>query len=392
MNVIETAKTATAALVRNKVRAFLTMLGVIIGVFSVVLLIALVKGLQNYITDQFNSLGSNLVFILPGKMTGGTAGGGFMSSKLKEKHIDLINNYAGEYIEAMTQAYQASANASYRSNDFYSNILGTNYQIFDIAHLELTSGRMFTKSEEMAKARVAVIGPQVASHLFTNRSPVGQRIKLDNESYLVIGVTESKGPDDDARITIPYTTMKDAFNLQSVSEILIKAKDTNDLQGTMKAIRLALMRDLKSDDFTVMSQEDILSSIQNILKMLQIGLGAIASISLLVGGIGIMNIMLVSVTERTKEIGLRKALGATSRNIGLQFLIESVMISVSGGIIGVVLGWLGSLVGRMYIRTEVPWWAVLLAFGFSMVVGVAFGTYPAASAAKKDPIEALRYE
>ena len=184
----------------------------------------------------------------------------------------------------------------------------------------------------------------------------------------------------------------DRYEEATISAIAIKAKDATNIELTTKEIKMALLRDLKSDEFTLMTQEDMLSSISSILGILTTALAAIAGISLLVGGIGIMNIMLVSVTERTREIGLRKALGATSFNIGLQFLVESVVISVSGGIVGLLLGWIATLIANNWIRAEVPIWAIILAFGFSLFVGIVFGTYPALKASKKDPIEALRYE
>ncbi|KKS18744.1 MAG: Efflux ABC transporter, permease protein [candidate division WWE3 bacterium GW2011_GWC1_41_7] len=182
------------------------------------------------------------------------------------------------------------------------------------------------------------------------------------------------------------------FDVPFFSSIVAKVRNTENVDLATREIKIALLKDLKEEDFTVLSQSDILSSIQNILQILTIGIGAIAGISLLVGGIGIMNIMLVSVTERIKEIGLRKALGATQLDIAMQFLIESVFLSLGGGLIGLLLGWLGTYASRTFLRTEIPWWAVALAFGFSVLVGVIFGTYPAITAAKKDPVEALRYE
>jgi putative ABC transport system permease protein len=388
----ETFKTAFQSLLRNKVRAFLTMLGIIIGVFSVVTLIALVRGFENYITDQFDALGSNLIFVTPGNVAGNSNANPFSNNQLAEKHIAIINNYAGDFISGVTPSLRIGKTVYYRTDSYFSTIAGGNYQVFEILGLKVEEGRPFNKAEETSSARVAVIGPLVADNLFSNKSPLGERVKIDDESFEVIGITESKGTDFDDRVFVPYTTVKDTFGLDKFSAILVKAKDADRIDESMREVKTALLRDLKSDVFSVLSQKDILSSIQSILSVLSIGLGAIAGISLLVGGIGIMNIMLVSVTERTKEIGLRKALGATPFNIGSQFLIESIILSASGGALGLGLGWLASQGARVFLRTEIPWWSVAVAFGFSLLVGIVFGTYPAVKASKKDPIEALRYE
>ena len=393
MNLIETSKTSYTALRSNKVRSFLTMLGVIIGVFSVSTLISLGRGIQNYITDEFNSLGSNLIFISPGKVDfSDDPAKSLTNNKLEEKHLDLINLYAGQEIAAVTPYIVAGENAVYKTKEYYSEVSGLSYQAFALFNYNVVSGREFTKSEERAGARVAVLGPKVASELFQKSDPIGKRVKLGDKSYMVIGVFKEKGSNYDDQILVPYTSAMTTFDLKNFSSIVAKIKPTRNVDISIRTLELALLRDLKADDFTVLSQQDLLKSIEQILAMLTAGLGAIAGISLVVGGIGIMNIMLVSVTERIKEIGLRKALGATSRMIGLQFLIESLMLSLAGGGIGLLLGYGASLIARNFVRTEMPASAILLSFGFSAVVGVIFGTYPAYSASKKEPIDALRYE
>jgi putative ABC transport system permease protein len=216
--------------------------------------------------------------------------------------------------------------------------------------------------------------------------------KVKDDTYEIIGILKTKGRSFDNTALAPYTSIKDTLEIKNYSSIVMKSYKDVSTDTTMRQVKNAVLRDLNEDEFTVMSQQDILSSIQNILQMLTLRLGAIAAISLLVGGIGIMNIMLVSVTERTREIGLRKAIGATPNEIASQFLIESILLSILGGSIGIIIGWLSSLGARAFLRTEVPWWAVLIAFSFAALVGIIFGTYPAIKASKKDPIEALRYE
>ena len=393
MRISETFKSATVALNSNKVRSALTMLGVIIGVAAVVLLISIGRGIQNYITDQFEALGSNLIFVSPGKVgIGKDPGSSFSRNKLDEKHIKLIESHASEAYSAITPLIQVGETVRYKNKNFFASITGTNEKQTEILNYKLDEGRFFTKSEVRNKSKVAVIGQSVLSELYANQSPIGKKIKVANDSYLIVGTFLEKGKNYDDQVIIPCTSAKKTFKIKNFTSIVIKVPDGENIDTAMKLVENALKRDLTDDEFTVMSQKDILSSIQNILQILTIGLGAIAGISLIVGGIGIMNIMLVSVTERTREIGLRKALGATPSDIAIQFIFESVLLSFGGGTIGLILGWLGSLAARSFIRTEVPLWAVFLAFSFASLVGIIFGTYPAVKASKKNPIEALRYE
>ncbi len=393
MNLLETFNTSIVALTANKVRSVLTMLGVIIGVTAVILLISIGRGVQNYITDQFEALGSNLVFVQPGKVDfGRDPAESVLSNKLDEKHVRLIERYAGPYISEITGTMQAGANTEFKTKSYYTSFYGLNEDGFDIYNFEIDEGRYFTKSEVRAKTKAVILGSKVVEELFGSQSPLGQRVKINDESYEVIGTYKPKGQGFDEAAVIPYTSGLETFDQPRISGIAMKVRNPDNMSTAIRQVQRALLRDLKDDEFTVMSQEDILSSIQDILGMLTLGLGAIAAISLLVGGIGIMNIMLVSVTERTREIGLRKALGATPNEVATQFLVESMLLSIAGGLIGILLGWLGSLAMRGFLRTEVPWWAVLLAFSFSAVVGIIFGTYPAIQASRKDPIEALRYE
>ncbi len=389
----ETIITALKALVQNKMRTFLTMLGVIIGVFAVVTLVGLVQGVKNYVEDQFSELGSNLLFVYPG--SAGWANDpalSFSNNKLEEKHVNLIKEYAPDQIEDITPFIMLGETVKYKTKSFYASITGASTSYESIGGVTLTSGRFFTKAEERSKAKVAVIGPLVSKELFGDIDPIGKKIKAANKSFDIVGVMEEKGPDYDEIVIVPYTTVEDTWDIKNYTMIEIKLSSSTDMHIAEKNIELALLRDLQSDDFTLFSQEELLSTVQNILGILTIGLGAIAAISLVVGGIGIMNIMLVSVTERIDEIGLRKALGATPLNIGLQFMVESVVMGIIGGTLGVSLGWGSMLVAQNWLRAEIPFWAIGLAFGFSIIVGTVFGTYPAIKASKMDPIVALRYE
>ncbi len=381
------------SLMRNKLRLFLTTLGVIIGVFAVITLVALGKGLQNYIQEQFEQLGSNLVFVSPGKVSfGRDPAETYTKNKLKAKHIKTIQTYAKDYVATITPWVSLGENLRYKNKTYYASINGLNSDGIQIFNYNIKKGRAFTKNEVKNRRRVIILGPKATQELFYNTTPIGKKVILGGKKFTVIGVFEEKGQNYDNSVLIPYSTALDVFDLKNISGITIKVKKNVDFLVAQKVIAKALQRELKKDEFTVLSQSDILKKIQNILKILTITLGAIAGISLLVGGIGIMNIMYVSVTERTREIGLRKAVGATPLDIALQFLTESILISSLGGLIGLFLGWAASLIPRAYIHTQVPWWAIILALGFSILVGIVFGTAPALKAAKKDPIEALRYE
>ncbi len=393
MNGIETLKTAINSLRANKVRSVLTMLGVIIGVFAVVSLVAIGRGVQNYITDQFDALGSNLILVAPGKVdVGDDPAKSFSRNKLDDKHIELINTYVGNDVVAVTPSIRVGKSIDYKTNSFFGTVVGANEKVLDIFDFELSTGKFFSRAEVNDSARVVVLGNEVKNELFGLDTALDKKVKIGEDTFTVIGTIAAKNQNFDNNVYVPYTAAKESFGVKTFSSIATKAKAEKDIELVMKQVELALLRDMENDDFTVLSQQDIVGSIEDILGVLTAGLGAIAGISLVVGGIGIMNIMLVSVTERTKEIGLRKALGATSANIGTQFLIESVLLSVVGGMVGLFLGLLLTLGVQGVIRAELPLSAVVIAFVFSVVVGVVFGTYPAAAASKKNPIDALRYE
>lgn len=393
MKLIETFNTSTRALNENKVRSALTILGVVIGVFAVVSLVSVGIGMRNYISDTFDSIGSNLVFVVPGKLDLlDDPAKSYNKNKLDEKHIKLLETYAKDYIIGISPSIRISDVGKYKTKTYSAIVVGSSYEAPNISSIEPDLGRYFLRSELRSKAKVAVIGDAVYKELYGTQNPVGLNIKVGSETFKIVGTLKKKEQRFDEAIVIPYTTAMEVYDVKNFSGIAIKVKDDINIDRVIAQLELALLRDLRADDFTVMSQADVSGSIQNILAILTAALGAIAGISLVVGGIGIMNIMLVSVTERTREIGLRKALGATQVNITLQFMIESILLSVTGGGIGLFLGWIASLILGQFVKTEVPLYAVLVSFGFSVFVGIIFGTYPAVKAGNKDPIEALRYE
>lgn len=389
----------------NKVRSFLTMLGVIIGVGSVVLLTAIGNGISAFVTNQFDELGANTLIIFPGDVFGDDGNfdresqiNALSNSKLKLSDVRQIERIS-EYVEAAVPFNSHSDLVSYKAVEETSTIIGTTAEYEQAqGNLKVDQGRFYTKTEDDTGKRVVFLGSAVAEELFDNVDPVGKRIKIGGQTFTVLGTAEEigggfgGGPSFDSYVYIPLKTAFRLYDDDSILEIIVKTRNKDQIPEAIKAIEKVMLLRFDEDEFSVFDQSEILSAINEILGVLTVGLGGIAAISLVVGGIGIMNIMLVSVTERTREIGLRKALGATPNVILTQFLIEAALLSVMGGMIGVGLAYLGSLALGSFIPARVTLDAVLLAFGVSTAVGLIFGAAPARRAAKMSPIEALRYE
>lgn len=399
MNTFEYMWLALRALRTNKIRSILTMLGIIIGVASVILLVSIGSGLQAFVTSQFASLGSNKVFVFPGKMDLKRMTGrpGTPVSKLEVDDVsDILRS--SDVIKDVTPVVVQNGTIMHRGEIVTSDVVGAWENYFAMGNWVVEKGVGITQNDVERTRKVVVLGFKPAKELFGDTDSVGKTVTIGGIRYQIKGVLASKGDsgalgtDIDERVIIPFTTALRQFNQNRPQLLLVEAVDQDGVVQAVSDVRRVLLRRLKEDDFTILEQKELLGTITQFLSVITVALGGIAAISLLVGGIGIMNIMLVSVTERTREIGLRKAVGATGWDIMIQFLIESVILSLVGGIIGILLGTVGSFALRPFIQTSVTPWSVALASGFSALIGIIFGVAPAIRAARLDPIEALRYE
>lgn len=397
MNILETMQLSLRAILANRLRAFLTILGIVIGVTSVILLIALVSGVKSFITDQISSLGPNVMYVIPGKIGGGRGPGGAQINRLTLQDVENLKLKLGTEADVSAGTQKATTVKYQNKSDKNATVYGAeaNYTRI-ITSLKIDQGRFFTQSEEDSGRKVAVIGPSITKNLTNGKSLLGEQVVIGNGRYVVIGVLASRGSnlglDLDNVAVIPLKAAQREFGDDKVQNILVSAHSTDNVNIVQKKVETILGKRLSEDDFTVQTQEQTLSTVAQITGVLTVALGGIAAISLIVGGIGIMNIMLVSVTERTREIGLRKALGARPRDIRNQFLIEALTLSGLGGIIGIILGILFSLLAGLFIKTTITPWSICLSFGFSILVGVIFGVAPAIRASRLNPIQALRYE
>ena len=408
INIPSTIKISVRALRVNKMRSALTMLGIIIGVGAVIAMLAIGTGASEKITQQISSIGSNLIIILPGSTTSGGLRMGMGSQPtLTRDDADAIVKECSAVQEA-APVLNGAAQIVYSNQNWSTGVYGTTASMLVIRDWSLSYGRAFTEQDIRNATKVAILGQTVVENLFGSIDPVGQMIRIKKVPFMVIGVLDRKGQspqgqDQDDTIYIPVTTaQKKIFGTSfpgMVRTIMVKAKSTEDLAPAERQINELLrqrhhLSARQDNDFTVRNLTQIMQVAEQSTKVMTLLLGAIASVSLLVGGIGIMNIMLVSVTERTREIGIRMAVGAKTWDIRLQFIIEALTLSLIGGLAGILTGITGSkLISALAgWSTIVSVLSILLAFGFSGLVGIFFGFYPAYKASLLNPIDALRYE
>jgi putative ABC transport system permease protein len=390
----EAARVAGSAIAANRLRSGLTVLGVVIGVMSVVLLVAVGTGARDEVTAGIEDLGSNLLFVAPGGFEFGQAPS---ISKFTLDDVEVLQRVLAGRAEVTANLVSGETVRAGGASAFAS-VVGVTERFDRVANRTVERGEFLTASDVATGRRVAVLGSSAATGLFSDTDPLGRTVTLGGLRFRVIGVTERLGPalgiDRDGQVLIPVTAAQRLFGTRNVDSIFVKAAAPDTLDEVATEVREVLAARHDEADFSVLTQDEILGVAGQILGILTLVLAAIAGISLLVGGIGVSNIMLVSVSERTREVGLRKALGARTRDITAQFLVEAVVLCGVGGLVGIGLG-----VGLAAVATAVTplpavvtWWSMGLAFGVSLLVGVTFGVFPARRAGRLSPVEALRYE
>jgi putative ABC transport system permease protein len=405
MKIFATFRVAARALKRNKMRTILTMLGMIIGVGAVIAMVSIGNGAKSQVEAQIASLGQNVILIFSGSFTrGGVHSGGFGAGTLSVEDAQAIEREVPG-VTLISPEYRSSTQVASGNQNWNTSVLGEGQDYLDIRQWPLTQGGMFSEQDVRGANKVAVVGKTISKQLFPDGNVLGQILRIKNVPFVVVGELTPKGlsvmgTDQDDVVIVPYTSaLRRLFGATMLRGITVQAKSASELDDVQLEINNLLrqrhrIQPGRDDDFIVRTQQEIAEAATATSKVMTALLAAIASVSLMVGGIGIMNIMLVSVTERTREIGIRMAVGAHGRDIRLQFLIEAITMSVIGGVIGIMLGILISkvLASQNHWPTLTSPLSIMVAFLFSAAVGIVFGFYPAHKASQLDPIEALRYE
>ncbi len=395
-------KSALFDFTRNKMRTFLTSLGILIGIMSVILLLAFGLGLRTYIQQEFESLGSNLIYVLPGSF-GNQKGGfsGFRPGSFGAKRFDENDLHKLERIKeakGVVAAFVKTVTVTAGGDEKLSDLFAANAEVFSVQNFEISTGRLFNKSDVNKRSKVAVLGPKIAVDLYkTEKQAIGKTIKAENQAFKVIGVLKAKGggfggPDIDSFIYVPYSSATALNPDKKFIRFGIQARTSEDIPLLKEHIKDVLGKRYKKDDFSVFEQSEILSTITSVFGVINTILVAIGAISLVVGGVGIMNIMYVSVTERIKEIGIRRAVGARRKDILFQFLTESIILCLIGGILALILSSIIVFFIHPYFPASIHPIVVAIAIGVSSGVGILFGVFPAKRAADLSPIDAIRYE
>ena len=405
MKLFKGFRIALHALLGHPIRTALSLVGIVIGVAAVILMVAVGEGAQKQVLEKIQSMGTNLLFVSAGQVktfAGRTRQTGTVTTLTQRDVLAISSEIPGIVQAAPAQGKRLSL--KYETQSCTTQVTGATPNLPEIKNLSVTQGRFFNEDEDRLMARVVVLGPTPMKNLFGNRNPVGEVIQIKNVAFEVIGVTKEKGmisgQDEDDQIYIPLNTaMKRLMNVTYLSQIYLQARNTEVMKPAEREIRTLLrerhrLKEDKADDFTIQNQLDVLEAERGTTESFTLLIGSIAGVSLLVGGVGILAVMLILVRERTNEIGVRRAVGARRRDIMLQFMMEATTLSIGGGIVGIFLGLLGSLVVRYATKWPVSLSAtpILVSFGFSFVVGFFFGVYPARKASRLDPIVALRAE